>query len=107
MPIAPGGSMPTVPSRTLIRNPTRIRKAPPLMCATCFTTRPPAQVFKNRKNRICPHRNLNQTHGVEVVFFDIGFILSHNQKEIFNLKPAITESEQEQRIAGILRLGLH
>jgi len=33
--------------------------------------------------------------------FDIGFILSHNQKEIFNLKPAITESEQEQRIAGI------
>jgi DNA mismatch repair protein MutL len=33
--------------------------------------------------------------------FDIGFILSHNQKEIFNLKPAVTESEQEQRIAGI------
>lgn len=33
--------------------------------------------------------------------FDIGFILSHNQKEIFNLKPAVTEREQEQRIAGI------
>ena len=33
--------------------------------------------------------------------FDIGFSLSHNQKEIFNLKPAATEIEQEQRIAGI------
>ncbi|MDP1665674.1 MAG: DNA mismatch repair endonuclease MutL [Methylobacter sp.] len=33
--------------------------------------------------------------------FDIGFILSHNQKEMLNLKPAKTESEQEQRIAGI------
>ncbi|MFZ2404156.1 MAG: DNA mismatch repair endonuclease MutL [Methylobacter sp.] len=33
--------------------------------------------------------------------FDIGFILSHNQKEILNLKPAATDREQEQRIAGI------
>ena len=33
--------------------------------------------------------------------FDIGFTLSHNQKEILNLKPATTDSEQEQRIAGI------
>lgn len=33
--------------------------------------------------------------------FDIGFKLSHNQKEILNLKPATTDSEQERRIAGI------
>ena len=33
--------------------------------------------------------------------FDIGFILSHNQKEILNLKPAATDSEQKQRVAGI------
>ena len=33
--------------------------------------------------------------------FDIGFTLSHNQKEILNLKPATTDREQEQRIAGI------
>lgn len=33
--------------------------------------------------------------------FDIGFMLSHNQKEMLNLKPAATETEQEQRIAGI------
>ncbi|MDD5410613.1 MAG: DNA mismatch repair endonuclease MutL [Methylobacter sp.] len=33
--------------------------------------------------------------------FDIGFSLSHNQKGILNLKPAATDSEQEQRIAGI------
>ncbi len=33
--------------------------------------------------------------------FDIGFRLSHNQKEILNLKPALAEIEQEQRIAGI------
>lgn len=33
--------------------------------------------------------------------FDIGFTLSHNQKEILNLKPATTDSEQERRIAGI------
>jgi len=33
--------------------------------------------------------------------FDIGFVLLHNQKEILNLKPAATEAEQEQRVAGI------
>ncbi|MDD5321758.1 MAG: DNA mismatch repair endonuclease MutL, partial [Methylococcales bacterium] len=33
--------------------------------------------------------------------FDIGFTLIHNQKEVFNLKPATTDSSQEQRIAGI------
>ena len=33
--------------------------------------------------------------------FDIGFKLSHNQKEVLNLKPAVTDSAQEQRIAGI------
>lgn len=33
--------------------------------------------------------------------FDIGFTLIHNQKEILNLKPAVTDSAQEQRIAGI------
>ena len=33
--------------------------------------------------------------------FDIAFALSHNQKEIFQLPQAITESEQQQRIAGI------
>jgi DNA mismatch repair protein MutL len=33
--------------------------------------------------------------------FDIGFTLSHNQKEILNLKPAESDAEQEQRIAGI------
>jgi DNA mismatch repair protein MutL len=33
--------------------------------------------------------------------FDIGFSLSHNQKEIFQLPQATTETEQQQRIAGI------
>ncbi|MGZ5006326.1 MAG: DNA mismatch repair endonuclease MutL [Methylobacter sp.] len=33
--------------------------------------------------------------------FDMGFTLSHNQKEILNLKPAVTDAEQEQRVAGI------
>ena len=33
--------------------------------------------------------------------FDIGFTLLHNQKEILNLQPATTDTEQEQRIAGI------
>lgn len=33
--------------------------------------------------------------------FDIGFTLLHNQKEILNLRPAKTEKEQEQRVAGI------
>ncbi len=33
--------------------------------------------------------------------FEIGFSLSHNQKEILNLKPATTEVSQEQRVASI------
>jgi DNA mismatch repair protein MutL len=33
--------------------------------------------------------------------FDIGFSLSHNQKDIFHLPLATTETEQQQRIAGI------
>jgi DNA mismatch repair protein MutL len=33
--------------------------------------------------------------------FDISFSLSHNQKEIFQLPKATTETEQQQRIAGI------
>lgn len=33
--------------------------------------------------------------------FDIGFSLSHNHKEILNLKLAATDKQQEQRIAGI------
>lgn len=33
--------------------------------------------------------------------FDIGFTLTHNQREILSLKPAATEIEQERRIAGI------
>lgn len=33
--------------------------------------------------------------------FDLGFTLLHNHKEILNLKPATTETGQEQRIAGI------
>ena len=33
--------------------------------------------------------------------FSIGFTLIHNQKEILKLKPANTEEEQQQRIAGI------
>jgi len=33
--------------------------------------------------------------------FDIGFTLLHNQKEILKLKPATTDVEQEQRVAGI------
>jgi DNA mismatch repair protein MutL len=33
--------------------------------------------------------------------FDIGFRLTHNQKEILNLKPAEALPEQEKRIAGI------
>ena len=33
--------------------------------------------------------------------FDIGFTLSHNQKEVLNLKPAPADNAQEQRIAGI------
>ncbi len=33
--------------------------------------------------------------------FDIGFTLAHNQREVLQLKPALSEPEQEQRIAGI------
>ncbi|WP_024300042.1 DNA mismatch repair endonuclease MutL [Methylomicrobium lacus] len=33
--------------------------------------------------------------------FDIGFRLTHNQKEILNLKPALAPAEQEKRIASI------
>ncbi len=33
--------------------------------------------------------------------FDVGFVLQHNQKEVFNLKPAETLAEQEKRIAAI------
>ena len=33
--------------------------------------------------------------------FDTGFILTHNQKEVFNLKPAATDTDQEQRVADI------
>jgi len=33
--------------------------------------------------------------------FEIGFSLSHNQKEILNLKPAMTEVSQEHRVASI------
>ena len=37
--------------------------------------------------------------------FDIGFSLSHNQKTVFQLKPASTENQQLQRIAGICGSG--
>ncbi|PPD49168.1 MAG: DNA mismatch repair endonuclease MutL [Methylobacter sp.] len=33
--------------------------------------------------------------------FDIGFTLTHNQKEVLKLKPALTSDEQAQRVAGI------
>lgn len=33
--------------------------------------------------------------------FSIGFTLTHNQKEVFKLKPAHTELEQQQRIASV------
>jgi DNA mismatch repair protein MutL len=33
--------------------------------------------------------------------FDTGLVLLHNQKEVLNLKPAFSDSDQEQRIAGI------
>ena len=33
--------------------------------------------------------------------FDVGFLLQHNQREVLNLKPAVTLSEQEKRIAAI------
>ncbi len=40
-----GKSAPTAPKKISIRNPTRIRPAPPSMCATCFTTRRPGASF--------------------------------------------------------------
>jgi DNA mismatch repair protein MutL len=33
--------------------------------------------------------------------FDIGFSLSHNQKEIFQFVPAVTDNEQAERVAAI------
>ncbi len=33
--------------------------------------------------------------------FDVGFVLSHNQREVLNLKPADTQAAQEKRIAAI------
>jgi len=33
--------------------------------------------------------------------FDIGFSLNHNQREVMNLRPAESETEQEKRIASI------
>jgi len=33
--------------------------------------------------------------------FDIGFLLQHNQREVLNLKPASTQTQQEKRIAAI------
>ncbi len=33
--------------------------------------------------------------------FDTGFVLTHNQRDVFRLKPAETEPERERRIAGI------
>lgn len=33
--------------------------------------------------------------------FDIGFTLTHNQKEVLNLRPAVSSKDQEQRVASI------
>ena len=33
--------------------------------------------------------------------FEVGFTLLHNQKEVLNLKPALSEHEQAQRVTGI------
>ncbi len=33
--------------------------------------------------------------------FEIAFILTHNQREIINIKPALTQLQQEKRISGI------
>lgn len=33
--------------------------------------------------------------------FDVGFVLTHNQREVLNLKPAHAQSDQEKRIAAI------
>ncbi len=34
--------------------------------------------------------------------FEIGFRLTHNQREVINLKPALTQQQQEARIASVL-----
>ncbi|PPD04216.1 MAG: DNA mismatch repair endonuclease MutL [Methylobacter sp.] len=33
--------------------------------------------------------------------FDIGFALTHNQREVLNFKPAVDQSSRERRVAGI------
>lgn len=33
--------------------------------------------------------------------FDVGFLLTHNQREVLNLKPARTDAEQDRRVAAI------
>lgn len=33
--------------------------------------------------------------------FDIGFMLQHNQREVLNFRPAVTQADQEQRVASI------
>lgn len=33
--------------------------------------------------------------------FDVGFLLLHNQREVMNLKPAVSEADQEKRVAAI------
>ncbi|MDO9213262.1 MAG: DNA mismatch repair endonuclease MutL [Methylococcales bacterium] len=40
-------------------------------------------------------------HKLALSRFHIGFTLTHNQKDILKLKPALSEAEQEYRIAGI------
>jgi DNA mismatch repair protein MutL len=40
-------------------------------------------------------------HKLALSRFHIGFTLTHNQKDILKLKPALSEAEQEHRIAGI------
>jgi len=34
--------------------------------------------------------------------FDTGFVLTHNQREILNLKPALTSADRERRIAAVM-----
>jgi DNA mismatch repair protein MutL len=38
---------------------------------------------------------------MDLSHFETGFVLTHNQKEIFNYKPALTETQQQQRIAAV------
>lgn len=40
-------------------------------------------------------------HKLALSRFHIGFTLTHNQKDILKLKPALSEAQQEYRIAGI------